>query len=417
LKNFKPHSVIHLDLSTTEDYNLTYTEAEGKYMVIWWKTFPLGDLFISPGNVLSQSDLFAKIIKAIKPALQHYSKKPNIFYTIEIDSVNKTELIALCNLLFIEKESIPKTCELSVVICTRDRPDILKTCLSDLSNQYCTPAEIIVVDNASVDERTKQVVAQFPNIKYHREERPGLDIARNTGARLATYPIVAYTDDDTKPHPLWTYHVIETFKDPSIYAMTGLVIAAELNTEAQMVFEKHWPFNRGYVDRIFDKHFFNNKLSIGPPVWEIGAGANMAFRKEVFNTVGDFDERLDVGASGCSGDSEMWYRILANGFSIQYNPRAVVHHLHRESMAGLHRQLFFYMRGFTSAILIQYKNFGHRGNIKHLFLTLPKYYLYLIRKGFPYYRFRHQTLLSEIRGVFSGLLFYLRHRKQRGPNT
>jgi glycosyltransferase involved in cell wall biosynthesis len=416
LKNFKPHKIIHLDLSATEDYNLTYTQDEGKYIVIWWKTFPLGDLFISPGHSLSESDLSAKIIKAIKPALQNYSKKSNILYALEIDTIKKTELVALCNLLFNTKESIPKRCEMSVVICTRDRADVLKNCLVDLANQYCEPAEIIVIDNASIDDSTKKIVEQFPNIKYHREDRPGLDIARNTGARVAKYPIVAYTDDDTKPHSLWTYHVYQTFDDPSIHAMTGLVIAAALNTEAQMVFEKHWPFNRGYADKIFDKKFFNDTLPSGPPVWDVGAGANMAFRKEIFNNVGYFDERLDVGASGCSGDSEMWYRILANGFSIQYNPRAVVHHLHRESMEGLHRQLFFYMRGFTSAILIQYQQFGHRGDLKHLFLTLPKYYLYLIRKGFPYYRFRHQTLLSEIRGVFSGLRFYLKHRKERAPN-
>jgi glycosyltransferase involved in cell wall biosynthesis len=417
LKNFKPYKIIHLDLSAVEDYNLPYSQDEGKYIVIWWQTIPLGELFISPGHSISQSDLFAKILKTIKPALQNYSKKTNILYALEFDSINKTELVALCNLLLTTKKSIPKICEISVIICTRDRADILKNCLTDLANQYCQPAEIIVIDNASIDDRTKKIVEQFSNVKYHHEGRPGLDIARNTGARLARYPIVAYTDDDTKPHSLWTYHIYETFTDPLIHAVTGLVIAAALNTEAQMVFEKHWPFNRGYADKTFDKKFFNDTLSIGPPVWDVGAGANMAFRKEIFNSVGYFDERLDVGASGCSGDSEMWYRILANGFSIQYNPRAVVHHLHRESISELHQQLFFYMRGFTSAILIQYQRFGHRGNIRHLFLTLPKYYLYLIRKGFPYYRFRHRTLLSEIRGVFSGLLFFLKHRKERGPNT
>jgi GT2 family glycosyltransferase len=193
--------------------------------------------------------------------------------------------------------------------------------------------------------------------------------------------------------------------------MTGLVIAASLDTEAQLIFEKYWPFNRGYVDKVFDKKFFSATVAKGSPVWEIGAGANMAFRKSLFQSIGYFDERLDVGAAGCSGDSELWYRALANGHTIHYNPRAVVNHNHRESLLGLKKQLYSYMRGFTTALLIQYQRFGHRGNIRHLFYTVPLYYAKLVYKGFPYYNFQHQTLLSEIRGLISGVFFYLRHRK------
>ncbi len=193
--------------------------------------------------------------------------------------------------------------------------------------------------------------------------------------------------------------------------MTGLVIAASLDTEAEVIFEKFWPFNRGYQKRVFDTRFFRGSLKNGPPVWEIGAGANMAFRKEIFEEVGYFDERLDVGAAGCSGDSELWYRALACGFAIQYNPLAVVHHSHRNSIHGLRRQLYSYMRGFTVAILIQYQRFGHRGNLQHLFKVVPSYYLTLLKKGFPHYHFQYKTLFSEMRGILAGFIYYVRHRK------
>ena len=58
-------------------------------------------------------------------------------------------------------------------------------------------------------------------------------------------------------------------------------------------------------------------------MWKVGAGANMAFRRNVFDLVGLFDERLGAGAAGCSEDSEIWYRILANQLQIRYEPRAV----------------------------------------------------------------------------------------------
>jgi cellulose synthase/poly-beta-1,6-N-acetylglucosamine synthase-like glycosyltransferase len=145
-------------------------------------------------------------------------------------------------------------------------------------------------------------VEHFEGITYCREPRPGLDIARNTGAKKADYSIVAYIDDDVILHPLWSYRVWKAFEDPAIQAMTGLVIASSLDTESQQTFEKYWSFNRGYKEVLYNQGFFRESLQSGPPVWEIGAGANMAFRKEIFAKVGHFDERLDVGAAGCSGN-------------------------------------------------------------------------------------------------------------------
>jgi len=279
-----------------------------------------------------------------------------------------------------------------------------------LSKQICKPAEIVVVDNASSTLATKHVCKRY-RVRYVREDRLGLDIARNTGAREARHSVIAYTDDDTKPDPFWVFRIHQAFtNDPNISALTGLILAGSLKTEAEIIFEKYWPFNRGFTPKNFDERFFKSTLPGGPPVWEIGAGANMAFRKTVFDDVGYFDERLDVGAAGCSGDSELWYRILAANLVIQYNPLAVVQHFHRASLDGLKRQLYSYMKGFTVAILIQYQRFGHAGNLRHLFKVIPAYYLSLLRKGFPYYHSQYQTLFSEMRGILAGMFYYLRHR-------
>ncbi len=129
----------------------------------------------------------------------------------------------------------------------------------------------------------------------------------------------------------------------------------------------------------------------------------------MFEKTGYFDERLDVGAAGCNGDSEMWYRILLNGFEIMYNPRAVVFHEHRREMKGLKKQIFNYMRGFTAAALIQQSQQRNAGYRKHLFLKLPKYYLRMIIKGFPYYTSRYSTIWNEMSGIISGLLYYNKH--------
>jgi glycosyltransferase involved in cell wall biosynthesis len=400
----------HLDLSTHLE-PVQDAGDRGHYCVFWYRSIPLGEAYLLFSDPVAPHQFWDECIKAILPALKAYASakrsttEGDFYLTPEARSIRR-----VCERILFDLEPEQSVeCDVSVVICTRNRAEFLRNCLQYLRDQMCNPREIIVVDNASVTDET-QLVAEAYNVRYIREDRPGLDVARNTGARAAKGSIVAYTDDDTQPDRCWIYRVAETFRDPAIAAMTGLVIAASLNTEAEVIFEKFWPFNRGYIEKTFGDTFFRASLKEGPPVWEIGAGANMAFRKSLFKEVGYFDERLDVGAAGCSGDSELWYRILASGSAIRYNPMAVVYHHHRNSIPGLRRQLYAYMRGFTVAILIQYQRFGHRGNLLHLFRVLPPYYLSLLRKGFPHYHFQYKTLFSELRGILSGFIYYVRHR-------
>jgi glycosyltransferase involved in cell wall biosynthesis len=399
---FRPFNCVHFHLDQESDWTMPVISEAGYYVVVWWKSIPLGDFFINAGETLNTEHFSQRLLHSIIPALEHYAGSGQGLSSV-------TEVRTICARL-LPDVVIPSECDASVVICTKDRAQSLKTCLESLQSLRCKPTEVIVVDNATRDASTKLVAESFPGVKYVREDRAGLDIARNTGARAASRPIIIYTDDDTIIQPDWVYHVCKSFNDPEIMAMTGLVLAHELKTEAQWIFEKFWPFNRGYVDKRYDQQFFTETLSKGPPVWNIGAGANMAFRKSFFSKTGLFDERLDVGAAGCNGDSEMWYRVLANKGAIHYNPRAVVSHFHREALDKLQSQIFSYMRGFTAAVLIQHQRWNHKGNLKHLFLELPKYYCFLVARGFPRYKGRYTTIFSEMRGMFSGLIFYLKNR-------
>jgi GT2 family glycosyltransferase len=186
----------------------------------------------------------------------------------------------------------------------------------------------------------------------------------------------------------------------------------ELNTPWQYHFEKYLSFGRGYVPLLFDQSYFAKHKETGVPAWEIGAGANMAFRKSVFQETGLFDERLDVGAAGCSGDSELWYRILAEGYSCRYFPHLFVYHQHRSTKEELQKQLFYYMRGHVAALLVQHERYGHKGNLHRLYKKLPRWYKNRLRNKL---RGRYSpdggTLFTEIRGFISGWRFYQKHKR------
>ncbi len=304
----------------------------------------------------------------------------------------------------------------SVIICTRDRVASLERCLDSLRAQARLPDEIIVVDNGSGGLGTRQT-AEAAGARWIREETAGLDRARNTGARAASGDVVIYADDDVRLHPRWLERLVAAF-EPGIDGVTGLVLPLSLETEAQQLFEREWSFGQGFLPRDFGPAFFGGEKKEACPVWKIGAGASMAFRRTVFERVGYFDLRLDAGAAGCSGDSEMWHRMLASGMTIRYEPAAVAFHEHRREMAALRKQIFAYARGHTAALLVQQERASGRANARRAWWGLPRYYAgRMFRRLLGRRRDGDRFLGEEIRGWMSGLRYYYRHRRGVGNET
>ncbi len=227
---------------------------------------------------------------------------------------------------------------ITVVICTRDRTDLLKGTMEAILALDYPKLEIIVIDNAPSNSSTAELVARLP-VRYVREERQGLNWARNRAIAEASHEIIAFTDDDMRPDPGWLRGIAAGFAEPEIMAVSGLVVPAELETEAQIQFE----FGYGGMLQYFHRFKVDgSKLSAQELLWarSYGVGANMAFRVKVFEAVGNFDPALDVGtATRGAGDMEMFHRILAKGYATFYEPRAFVWNVHRRSADALSRQL------------------------------------------------------------------------------
>jgi GT2 family glycosyltransferase len=243
---------------------------------------------------------------------------------------------------------------LSIVVCTRDRTENLEGCLQALKRLDPLPqggaVEIIVVDNASTGSRTAELAHAF-GVRCIREERPGLDFARNCGLAAARAPLVAYVDDDARPAADWAAVLIAAFEQNGVAAVTGYVAPAELSTHAQCLFE--WVYG-GMGHGVERKYYRRDLLSATEflQASACGVGTNMAFRRQVLLDLGGFDEALDVGGpAGGGGDVEIFHRLLARGCSLLYEPSAVVWHYHRREMAGLHCQIFDNGRSFGAYLL------------------------------------------------------------------
>jgi GT2 family glycosyltransferase len=394
----KPFKVVHIDLSETLPNLAALPEKyQGIYAVFWWQGIPLGHKEIDAELLPILAHEIATIAaQTITPTVANQLFKSNSQGLLELQKPLGTLKQQF------EKPAHPSV---SVIICTRNRSEQLAKCLAALQNLSTPPQEIIVVDNAPSSDATRQLVENTPNVQYVLEASPGLSQARNTGIRQSRGEIIAFTDDDVEVHPDWISHLEQGFCDPNVMAVTGLVMPAQLETEAQLIFEKVFEyFHRGYSPITFDQSFFERTKNQGVPVWEIGAGANMAFRRQAFEKVDYFDERLGAGASGCSEDSEFWYRLLAEGWECRYEPSAVVFHHHRGDVAQLKQQMYYYMRGHASALLVQFAKYKHWGNLYRLFFVLPLYYLRLFVSGIIRgFKPRQIALFEESLGLFSGI--------------
>jgi GT2 family glycosyltransferase len=301
----------------------------------------------------------------------------------------------------------------SVVICTRDRPDDLRNALAAVLRLVHKGHEVIVVDNAPTSDATARVVTEFPNVRYVREPRPGLDVARNRGVHEAKGAIVAFTDDDAIVEPEWLDALLVNFSDSRVMCATGLTLPLELETEAQELFEEHCSFCRGFRHRTFDGQS-DNPLAVGP----VGAGANMAIRREVLTLIGGFNERLDAGTAARSGgDHEMFVRILSAGYRIVYDPTALSWHRHRRTRAEVFHTVF----GYGVGVYAMWTG-----------LLLEKRELGVLRLAWRWFRHEHLPALlsgwrrssrsdrtdlrrAELRGCLYGPRAWLAARRFRNP--
>lgn len=301
---------------------------------------------------------------------------------------------------------------ITVVVCTRDRPAVLQGCLEALGVQRYPSYEVLVVDNASAGKETR-LVAEASGARWVREARPGLDRARNRGLEEASSPIVAYTDDDARPEPRWLEGLARGFSSPDVLGVTGLVLPAELATDAQILFEDVY----GGMGKGFDQHVFTRRgRRPGYRPERVGVGCNMAFRREALVRLGGFDPALDVGtATGGGGDLDAFQRVLEEGGAIVYRPDAVVRHVHRRSRTALRRQLFDNGRGYSAllfAALLRARRAERARVVARYWKWVASWQLARIAKRLVgREQLPLELLLAELCGTPLGPFVYLRARR------
>lgn len=234
---------------------------------------------------------------------------------------------------------VPAT-PISVVLCTRERPDDLAGALASIVALDHPEFEVVVVDNAPTSDATERVVEALgdPRVRRILEPVAGLSSARNAGLQAARHEIVAFTDDDVVVDRNWLHCIARGFaRHPDAACVCGLVPSGELRNAAQAYFDQRVSWSDSLEPRRFTLAEPPADVPLFPfQVGRYGTGANFAVRRTPVIELGGFDEALGAGTPARGGeDIDMFYRLIAAGHALATEPAAIVWHRHRSDPAAL----------------------------------------------------------------------------------
>jgi len=215
--------------------------------------------------------------------------------------------------------------QVSAIICTHNRDEYLGAAIDSLLQQDFYNYEVIVVDNASGD-RTREIVEERlsnPRLNYVYQPIVGLSIARNTGAKEALAPILAYLDDDAVATPFWLKAIYNAFQSNEKLAIAGGKVILSWPDHFKL---PKW-FSPELTEKLGAYDLGNAIVYINNPALT-PRGLNYSVRRTFLEQIGGFDVNLGrVGKKLLSNEElHMTKLALQRGWQVAYLPDAVVVH-------------------------------------------------------------------------------------------
>jgi glycosyltransferase involved in cell wall biosynthesis len=250
--------------------------------------------------------------------------------------------------------------DISIIICTANRADDLRATLASLAGVACPGrVELVVVDNRSTD-RTRQVVEDaarhypFP-LRYQFEAEEGKYAALNAGIRATTGRVIAATDDDARFEMDWLERAVDGLSRFGCQFVGGRVRPIWAGQKPGWLAEQNGLHTKviALLDHGDEVREFGCGIS-----WPLGV--NVAYRREVFERVGLFDNRLGrkTGTLRNQAQREWHLRARAAGARGFYLPEMVVHHLvASERLEKRYFRRWLYWHGISRAMLFLHGGF------------------------------------------------------------
>ena len=218
---------------------------------------------------------------------------------------------------------------LSIVICSYNRASYISGALDSLYHQSAglDNFEAIIVDNNSTDN-TAEVFKQWRSshangsFTYLTESKQGASFARNTGAEGAKGQWLCFMDDDAIANSNYVENIIKHIETkPDAVGFGGRIIPKYIPSAPEWMsyYVSSLVGNFDYAPTACA--FENGKYPLE---------SNMIVKKDIYDSIGGFNTQLPggVGTLRIGGEGkELFYKLLALGHTIYYDPAICVHHV------------------------------------------------------------------------------------------
>lgn len=237
--------------------------------------------------------------------------------------------------------------ELTVVIPTVGRTTLIPTVDSLVAAQGFERIEVIVagkVGDPVVAEKLQELCERHPRIRHLpvQFERGDSSQKKNAGWQAAESPLVAFLDDDVTVAPEWPVRMLEAFEQGADMVSGPGLVPPDVGLFARLAGVVLSSPATGYVAW----RYRHGMSALVPVKWSKIIGCNMAFRRDVLQSIDGFDPAFWPGE-----EMIVSYLIQEKGHQLMFYSPAWVYHYPRQSLQRFCRQIFGY--GSTRIRLIR----------------------------------------------------------------
>lgn len=202
------------------------------------------------------------------------------------------------------------TALVSIVVVNYNGADLLRQCLKSVFSQPYRPIEVIVVDNASIDNSVEMVIAEFPEAQIIRSEKNlGFAEGNNVGVRAASGEFVVLLNNDAAVDEKWLVRLLKALDYENVAIATSKVITEGIPAE---FYEMNGSLN-------FLGYNIMRQFSDLSRIFYAG-GTSMMFRKSIVSE--PFLNEYFLYHE----DVYLSWRMRLRGYDVRMAARSLVHH-------------------------------------------------------------------------------------------
>lgn len=204
----------------------------------------------------------------------------------------------------------------TVIVCSSGRSNMLAEAIEAILVGHEVPSELLVIENSLGEvSPLAKLTTDTCSYRYYSTTEHTLSGKRNAAVRLASHDVIVFADDDVIVPPTWFETIVRALVALGPGAVvTGRVVAGKPEVPGAYASSLH-PSSEFAT--------YSRRTTYEDPL----ATFNCASFRSLFDVTGGFDERLGPGTPypACE-DNDFGFRVLEAGFSIVFDPCALLYH-------------------------------------------------------------------------------------------